>query len=198
MATTVADINCAGSGTVHLCHEKVQELTCLISRSLPYLNRTALRRMGNVADAEDVVQDALLSAYSHVGQFRGQARMSTWLTSIVINSARMRLRRRSWPASVRLDEQVPDAHAFAEILSDSRPNPEEECRRAERAKLLADSFRTLSPTLRRTFQLRDVDGLSIRETANLLGIPEGTVKARVARARARLKQMLQQSLGATL
>ena len=154
--------------------------------------------MGNVADAEDVVQDALLSAYSHVGQFRGQARMSTWLTSIVINSARMRLRRRSWPAGVRLDEQVPDAHAFAKILSDSRPNPEEECRRAERAKLLAHSFRTLSPTLRRTFQLRDVDGLSIRETANLLRIPEGTVKARVARARARLKQMLQQSLGATL
>jgi DNA-directed RNA polymerase specialized sigma24 family protein len=90
MATTVANINCAGSGTIHLYHEKVQELTCLIRRSLPYLNRTALRQMGNVADAEDVVQDALLSAYSHVGQFRGQARMSTWLTSIVINSARMK------------------------------------------------------------------------------------------------------------
>jgi RNA polymerase sigma-70 factor (ECF subfamily) len=198
MATTVADINCVESGTVDIYHKKVHELTCLMSRSMPYLHRMALRRMGNVADAEDVVQEALLSAYSHVEQFRGQARMSTWLTSIVINSARMRLRRRSWPASVRLDEQVPDAHAFAEILSDSRPNPEEECRRAERAKLLAHSFRTLSPTLRRTFQLRDVDGLSIRETANLLGIPEGTVKARVARARARLKQMLQQSLGATL
>jgi RNA polymerase sigma-70 factor (ECF subfamily) len=198
MATTVADINCVESGTVDIYHKKVHELTCLISRSMPYLHRMALRRMGNVADAEDVVQEALLSAYSHVEQFRGQARMSTWLTSIVINSAHMRLRRRSWPASVRLDEQVPDAHAFAEILSDSRPNPEEECRRAERAKLLAHSFRTLSPTLRRTFQLRDVDGLSIRETANLLGIPEGTVKARVARARARLKQMLQQSLGATL
>jgi RNA polymerase sigma-70 factor (ECF subfamily) len=198
MATTVADINCAGSRTIHLYQEKVQELTCLISRSLPYLHRTALRWMGNVADAEDVVQDALLSAYSHVGQFRGQARMSTWLMSIVINSARMRLRRRSWPASVRLDEQAPDTHAFTEILPDCRPNPEEECRRAERAKLLAGSFTTLSPTLRRTFQLRHVDGLSIRETAHLLGIPQGTVKARVARARARLKQTLQESLGATL
>jgi len=67
MATTVADINCAGSGTVHLYHEKVHELTCLISRSLPYLNRTALRRVGNVADAEDVVQDALLSATRMLG-----------------------------------------------------------------------------------------------------------------------------------
>jgi RNA polymerase sigma factor (sigma-70 family) len=198
MSTTLADIYCAESGPVQLYHKKVQELTCVITRSLPYLYRTALRWMGNVADAEDVVQDALLSAYSHVEQFRGEARMSSWLTSIVINSARMRLRRRSRQASVPLDGQEPDAHTFAEILSDSRSNPEEECRRAERAELLARSFRMLSPILRRTFQLRDVDGLSIRETAHLLGIPQGTVKARVARARARLKQLLQKSLGATL
>ena len=198
MATTVADINCAGSGTVHLYHEKVQELTCLISRSLPYLNRTALRRMGNVADAEDVVQDALLSAYSHVEQFRGQALMSTWLTSIVINSARMTLRRRSRQFSVPLDAQGPDANTFAEMLPDSRPNPEQECRRAEHTELLAHSLRMLSPILRHTFQLRHVTGLSIRETAHLLGIPEGTVKARVARARAKLKQLLKKRLGATL
>jgi len=146
MATTVADINCAGSGAIHPYHKNVQELTCLISGSLPYLYRTALRRMGNVADAEDVVQDALLSAYSHVEQFRGQARMSTWLTSIVINSAGMRLRWRSRQASVPLDEQGSDAHTFAETLSDSRPNPEEECRRTERAELLAHSFRTVSYT----------------------------------------------------
>jgi RNA polymerase sigma-70 factor (ECF subfamily) len=198
MATTVADINCAESGAVHLYHEKVQELTCLISGSLPYLYRTALRRMGNVADAEDVVQDALLSAYSHVEQFRGEARMSTWLTSIVINSAGMTLRRRPRQASVPLDGQESDAHTFAEILSDSRPNPEEQCRRTERAALLAHSFRMLSPTLRRTFQLRHMDGLSIRETADRLGIPEGTVKARVARARAKLKQLVQKRLGAAL
>jgi len=198
MASTVADINCAESGAVHLYQERVQELSCLISRNLPFLHRTALRRVSNAADAEDVVQDALLSAYSHVDQFRGQAQMSTWLTSIVINSARMRLRRRSGQTSAHLDGQEPDAHPLVEILSDSRPNPEEECRRAELAELLARSFRNLSPILRRTFQLRDVDGLSIRETAQLLGIPQGTVKARVARARAKLKQLLQKSLGATL
>ena len=198
MSTTLADIYCAESGAVHLYDKKAQELTCLISGSLPYLHRTALRWMGNVADAEDVVQDALLSAYSHVEQFRGEARMSSWLTSIVINSARMRLRRRSRLASVPLDPQEPDAHALEEILPDRRPNPEEECRRAERAELLARSFRMLSPVLRRTFQLRDVDGLSIRETATLLGVPEGTVKARGARARAKLKQLLRKRLGATL
>jgi len=198
MSTTLGDIYRAESGAVQLYHKRVQELTCLVSRSLPYLYRTAVRRMGNVADAEDVVQDALLSAYSHVEQFRGQALMSTWLTSIVLNSARMTMRRRSRQASVPLDGQEPDAHTFAEILSDSRPNPEEECRMTERAALVAHSFRMLSPTLRHTFQLRHVNGLSIRETAHRLGIPEGTVKARVARARARLKQLLQKRLGATL
>jgi len=198
MATTVADINCAETGAVHLYHEKVQELTCLISGSLPHLYRMALRRMGNVADAEDVVQDALLSAYSHVEQFRGEARMSTWLTSIVINSAGMTLRRRPRQASVPLDGQQSDAHTFAEILSDPKPNPEEECRRAERAELIAYSFGMLSPTLRRTFQLRHMDGLSIRETAHRLGIPEGTVKARVARARVKLKQLVKKRLGAAL
>ena len=124
MSTTLGDIYRAESGAVQLYHKRVQELTCLVSRSLPYLYRTAVRRMGNVADAEDVVQDALLSAYSHVEQFRGQALMSTWLTSIVLNSARMTMRRRSRQASVPLDGQEPDAHTFAEILSDSRPNPE--------------------------------------------------------------------------
>jgi RNA polymerase sigma-70 factor (ECF subfamily) len=198
MSTTLADIHCAETETVPLYRNKVQELTCVITRSLPYLCRTALRWMGNVADAEDVVQDALLAAYLHVEQFRGEARMSSWLTSIVINSARMNLRRRSRLASVPLDAQEPDAHAFGEILPDRRPNPEEECRRAERAELLARSFRMLSPVLRRTFQLRDVDGLSIRETATLLGVPEGTVKARGARARAKLKQLLRKRLGARL
>jgi RNA polymerase sigma-70 factor (ECF subfamily) len=167
----------------------------VIVRSLPYLHRTAFRRIGNVADAEDAVQDALLSAYSHVDQFRGQARMSTWLTSIVINSARMTLRCRSRQLNVPLDEGDQDAHCLSEIVSDPRPGPEEECGRAERAELLVRSLARLSPTLRQTFQLRDIDGLSIRETARVLGVPNGTVKARLSRARTKLKELLQRSLG---
>src|SRR5260370_7098037 len=100
MATTVADINCVESGTVDIYHKKVHELTCLISRSMPYLHRMALRRMGNVADAADVVQEALLPAYSHVEQFRGLARMSTSLTPTLINSPPMRFPRHSLPALV--------------------------------------------------------------------------------------------------
>jgi RNA polymerase sigma-70 factor (ECF subfamily) len=195
MATTAADINCAENGAVQLYHQKVQELACVAGRYFPYLYRTAFRRMGNVADAEDAVQDALLSAYSHIDQFRGQARMSTWLTSILINSARMTLRRRSRQINVPLDERDQDTQCLADIVSDPRPSPEEECRRAERAELLVQSLARLSPTLRQTFQLRKIDGLTIRETARTLGVPDGTVKARLSRARTKLKELLQRSLG---
>jgi RNA polymerase sigma-70 factor, ECF subfamily len=191
MATTTADLNCADHGALELYPEKVQELTSVLVSCLPCLHRIARRRIGNTADAEDVVQDALVSAYTHVHQFRGQARMSTWLTSIILNSASRTLRRQS--RQLRREARDEDFHQFAEIISDSRPSPEEECRRAERAELLAQSVTRLSPTLRRTFQLRDVDGLSIRDTATLLGVPDGTVKARLARARTKLKQHLQGS-----
>lgn len=195
MATVVADMNCAENGDVQLYHQRVQELTGVIVRSLPCLHRMALRRVGNVADAEDAVQDALLSAYSHIDQFRGQARMSTWLTSILINSARTTLRRRSRQLNVSLGEGDQNAHCLSDIVSDPRPSPEEECRKAECAALLAHSFTKLSPTLRLTFQLRGADGLSTRDTAHVLGVTEGTVKVRLARARAKLKQQLQRSLG---
>lgn len=193
MATTIAEINGVEGGAAQLYLNKVQELTSVITRWLPFLHRTALRHVGNVDDAQDVVQDALLSAYTHVDQFRGEAKMSSWLVSIVINCARMELRRRSPRPHIPLERRDADGLQLSEILSDSRPTPEEECRRAQRAKLLARSYTRLSPTLRHTFRLRDVHGLSIRETARLLGVPNGTVKARLARARARVRKQLQKS-----
>jgi RNA polymerase sigma-70 factor (ECF subfamily) len=197
MATTVADINYAKSGAVHLYQERVQELSCLISRSLPYLHRTALRRVSNVADAEDVVQDALLSALTHVDQFRGQAQMSTWLISILINSARMKLRRRPRQLHLSLDEKNRDQDdwALSELVPDGRPGPEDICRAWELSDLLVPLMKRLSPALRQTLKLRTVDGLSIRETANIMRVPEGTVKARMTRARTRLKQMVQDHIG---
>lgn len=81
-----------------------------------------------------------------------------------------------------------------DIVSDTRPGPEEEYRKREIVETLAQATSRLSPTLRKTFQLRDVDGLSIRETADLLGVPAGTVKARLARARMRLKKAMSKSI----
>ena len=79
--------------------KETRELQDVFSRYLPLLHRTAHRYLGNPSDAEDAVQDALLSAYKHLDQFRGQAQMSTWLVAIVSNCARMQLRRR--PRQIR-------------------------------------------------------------------------------------------------
>jgi RNA polymerase sigma-70 factor, ECF subfamily len=173
------------------CYQvRVQELTDLITYHSPRFRRIALAHLGDVADAEDAVQDALLSALTHVDQFRGQAKMSTWLTSIVINSARMKLRQRSSRLHLALDQTNGQDFTLEEMLSDTGPGPEEAYGHQEITETIARAISRLSPTLLRTFQLRDVHGLSIRETANLLGVPPGTIKARLARARAKLKELI--------
>jgi RNA polymerase sigma-70 factor (ECF subfamily) len=197
MEMTVADSKSATETTTRSQEKEIQELTDVFIRCLPSFYAHAFRRLGNAADAEDAVQDAYLSAYTHVNQFRRQGQMSTWLTAIVINSALMKLRRR--PRQLHLPLDAPDRErehqAFSDTIPDHQPNPEEICGRWELAQWLARLSKRLSPTLRRTFQMRDVDGLSIRETAKRLGVPRGTVKGRVTRARAHLKQMVQESLG---
>lgn len=190
MATTALEMN-PEAVVIECHHRKVQELTDVITRHSPGFHRIALHHLGNVADAEDAVQDALLSALRHVNQFREQAKMSTWLTTIVINSARMKLRRRLLLAQIPLDETGQEQGLLAaELISDPRPNPEQTCQKREFAERLAHATTRLSPALRKTFQLRDLDGLSTGETAKLLGVPSGTVKARLARARVRLEKIL--------
>ena len=176
--------------------QEIQELTNIFTGRLPSLTRIAARVVGNAADAEDAVQNAFLSAYTHLGQFRGQAKMSTWLTTIVINAARMKVRRRPRQVHIPLDQEAreQDYAPLSEALPDRRPSPEELCRNWELAERLAQASTRLSPILRRTFQLSEVDGLSIRDTAQALRIPQGTVKARVARARKKLKQLLQEQV----
>jgi RNA polymerase sigma-70 factor, ECF subfamily len=177
------------------CYQRrMQELTDVIITHSPRFRRIALGHLSSAADAEDAVQDALLSALTHVDQFKGRAKMSTWLTTIVINSARMKLRRRSPQVQVALDEPCSEQNLSpADMVSDTRPDPEEVYRKRQIAQTLAHATLGLSPILRTTFRLRDVDGLSIRETAQLLGVPTGTVKARLARARMRLRQVIQKN-----
>ena len=162
------------------------ELNCVVSRYLPMLYKRALRFLGNAPDAQDAVQDALFSAYQHLGQFRGQAQLSTWLMTIVTNAARMQLRRRH-SGHFSLDQaQGEDGLTFSERLPDSNPSPEEVCSTLEARNRLAEGVQRLSPKLRRAFQLRAIDGLTTKEAARVLGVPQGTVKAQLARARAQL------------
>ena len=173
-----------------------QQLEQILSSGLHPLYRRAYRLLGNAADAEDAVQDGLLAAYTHLNQFRGQSQISTWLTTIVLNCARLQLRQRSKHPHISLDESTEELKpvSMSEGLTDHRPNPEDECRKSELSARLTHLHDQLSPTLRRTFQLRDVDGLSIRETARILGVPIGTVKAQSARARKRLKELMRRTL----
>jgi RNA polymerase sigma-70 factor, ECF subfamily len=164
------------------------QMMAVLPHCLPSLHRYAYKMLGNKTDAEDAVQDAILAAYKHLNQFRGDAQLSTWLTTIVINCARMHLRKRSRHIHLSLDSRIGESqeYSLSDILVDSRANPEEECHRSMLRRRLMKSVAQLSPILRKTFHLRFAHHLSIRETAHLLGVPTGTVKAQTARARAKL------------
>jgi RNA polymerase sigma-70 factor (ECF subfamily) len=172
------------------------EMQDVLSRYLPRFHNSAYRQLGNAADAEDAVQDALLAGYKHLDQFKGQAQMSTWLTSIVVNCARMQLRRRLRQPHVSLDEPSGEdqKYCLSDRLADSGPGPEDECRNAELRRHLLQSVAQLSPSLRRAFELRDLDGRSVKEAARSLGLAEGTVKAQLSRARVKLIRLMRSAI----
>ena len=172
------------------------EMQDVLSRCLPSFYKKAYRHLGNAADAEDAVQDALLSAYKHLDQFQGQSQMSTWLTAIVINCARMHLRKRPRQIHLSLDERFgeEEQYSLSERLAHRGPSPEDECRNSEMDRRLAQFTEQLSPPLRKAFELRELDGLSTSEAAQILGVPDGTVKARVSRARAKLRRLMCRTL----
>lgn len=183
--TTIENVQSADPASVKLSSP---QMLAALSHGLPSLYRQAYRLLGNKADAEDAVQDALLAALKHLNQFRGDAQFSTWLSAIVINCVRMHLRKRLRYTHVSLDSRTGEEQEspLSEILVDDRPNPEDECHRSMLHRRLMKSAAQLSPILRKTFQLRFADHLSVRETACLLGVPTGTVKAQIARARVKL------------
>jgi RNA polymerase sigma-70 factor (ECF subfamily) len=172
--------------------ESTGELQEAVSRYLPALYSRAYRYVGDAHDAEDAVQDALLSAYKHLDQFKATAKMTTWLTTIVTNSALSQLRRRPRQPQVSLDERSggDQDYCLADKLTDARPSPEGECIRSEMRGNLMQSVMELSPLLRETIQLFYLDGLSTIKIAQILGVPQGTVKARMSRGRSQLKRLM--------
>jgi RNA polymerase sigma-70 factor (ECF subfamily) len=162
-----------------------------ISRYSPTLFRVALRRLRNVEDAEDAVQDALLSAYKHIGEFEGRSQLSTWLMTIISNVALMKLRRYSRHEMLSLDQdQFNEGAALASELKDARPNPENMYAQAEMVETLRRALDQLSPKQRSAIQMCELDGFSVREAAHALGISTNTLKSRVSRARGNLGVLL--------
>src|SRR5215475_13881102 len=128
MATTTVDINSQSQASTPN-RDHLEEFTSVVTRCRPVLYRIAFRRLGNIADAEDAVQDALLAAYRHLDQFRGEAKFSTWRTSIVVNSAGSKLRRHLRHVHIPLDgeDHATDYHSLSLSLPDHTPNPEDVC-----------------------------------------------------------------------
>jgi RNA polymerase sigma-70 factor (ECF subfamily) len=189
MGTTSFGVDEKQLSDYHPDVEKIREMEIVLSRCLPSFHRQAFRWMGNAADAEDVVQDALVSAYKHLGQFRGEARMSTWLMTIVMNSARVHLRRRPRQFQVSLDD-YPEAEGHYSLLDrvpDRGPSPEDAFRSSEAREHLMQLMQKLPLTLRTAYQLRALEGLTIREISSSLGVTQSAVKSRVFRAQATLR-----------
>src|SRR5258708_34495727 len=162
MQMTEAYTGSEQSADVRISEKETQEMQSVLSRSLPSFYRRAYRYLGNAADAEDAVQDALLSAYRNLDQFKGQAQMSTWLTTIVTNSALTQLRRRLRQTHLSLDERFGEEQEYcvSERLADCGPSPEDECIKSELHERLMQFVAELSPSLRKAFQLRDRVGLT--------------------------------------
>jgi RNA polymerase sigma-70 factor (ECF subfamily) len=171
--------------------ERRMEFEDLLSRYLPRFRRMAMRWLRNPEDAEDAVQDALLSAFKHVARFEGRAQMSSWLTAIVINAARMQLRRRPRQMILSLDQSLGRGpSAIADLLADPKPTPEQALEQRELRELVIKLTASLPPSQRVAMRLRQRDDLSTKEAAEALGVPKGTLKARLARGRAEVKQQV--------
>ncbi len=166
-------------------------LETLFARHSPKLYQAALRLLGNPHDAEDALQDGLLSAYRNLRRFEGRSQFSTWLTRIVINAALMRRRSQRLRPAVSLDDPPrEDELPLAQRLADHGPTPEQTYEREELRAMVRGNLEELSPLLRSAFLLREVEGLSTEEAAVRLGVSEDTLKARLWRARQQLAARL--------
>jgi RNA polymerase sigma-70 factor, ECF subfamily len=144
-------------------------------------------------EAEDVMQQAYVNAFTHLRQFNGSAQFSTWLTRIAINEALARVRRRGRYEA--FDDDLSNVEPF--MSSNPAPSPERQAFAGELRGLLESAIDTLPDGMREVFVLRDVEGLSTFEVAESLGVSEDVVKTRLSRGRAALRRELLERTGAT-
>ncbi len=167
------------------------EFARLVEQYDTYIYRLALRILGNPQDAEDVLQETFIKALKHLPSFDGRSSLSTWLYRIATNEALMLLRKEKGGV-LSLDEPSPNDEEEQEPIQivDWCCLPEEMLMNAETKKMLEQAIARLSPALRVVVVLRDLQGLSTRETSQILKISEEAVKTRLSRARLQLRQWL--------
>jgi len=173
------------AGEKELFHELIRPYERMV-----YL--TLFSIVKNETEAEDGAQETVISAYRHLASFRGDAKFSTWLTTIAINEGRKRLRKAKGAAEESIEEEV-EAHEgdySPAPLTDWREIPLEALERKELREALQVAVAELPDIYRQVFTLRDLEELNVEETAQALGITTGTVKVRLHRARMLLQKRL--------
>jgi RNA polymerase sigma-70 factor (ECF subfamily) len=159
------------------------------------LYQTAFAVLQNKEDAEDALQDGMCKAYTSLRSFQGRSSFSTWLTRIVVNSALMTRRRKSAHPEASLDEILDSQpERLPQGVVDTQPDPEKTCAAIEINALVEEHARQLSPALQAAFRLRAINGLSITESSEALGISENAFKSRFFRAQRKVACGLRQSL----
>lgn len=163
----------------------------LVNRYERKIYRLAKNITRNDEDAEDVLQDAFLKAYTHLDNFKGDSKFYTWIVRIAVNEALMRLRKRKTDRSVPLDEPVElGEETVQREIAVWEDNPEQQYSQEEWRKILDEAVDSLKPDFRTVFVLRDIEELSTEETAETLGISVPAVKSRLLRARLALRERL--------
>jgi RNA polymerase sigma-70 factor (ECF subfamily) len=154
------------------------------------LNSVTMSITSNRQDAEEATQDAFLKAYQHLGEFQRRSKFSTWLIRIAVNEALQKCRRRKATKSLDDLTENEDGTLLQNQLGDSNCDPEMICRKEEIREDVERSIRSLTPVYRETFVLRDVQGLTTEEAAEVLGISSPAVKSRLQRARLKMRETL--------
>jgi RNA polymerase sigma-70 factor (ECF subfamily) len=177
----------------------VETLQEMFLASRPKFVGIAYSILRNKEDAEDAVQDAVLSAYVHLRNFEGRSAFTTWFTRIVLNAALMILRKRTNSRISSLPEpSIADEMSWTEGVPTSQPDPEMVCAEGETFQLIDVLLGKMSPALRQSFTMTYYDEMSSREACALLGVSTGTFKSRLFRARRHLMHLAQRSLVAPI
>jgi RNA polymerase sigma-70 factor, ECF subfamily len=162
------------------------------------LYRLARSIVRNDSEAEDIVQETYVTAFANLASFRGEASLATWLSRIAINEALGRMRRKRRAAAVIMSEPLVDAQIIPFPLAVSSDDPERSMAQKQILKLVEQATDALPDAYRTVFVARAIEGLSIEETAELLGIKPQTVKTRLHRARDLVRKQIDERIGPIL
>lgn len=163
----------------------------LVERYERKIYRLAKHITQNDEDAEDVLQESFLKAYTHLESFHGDSKFYTWLVRIAVNEALMKLRKRKSDKTVSLDEPQDTGEDLVQReIAVWDDDPEKKYSREELSDILDGAVQSLKPSFRTVFVLRDIEELSTEDTAETLGISIPAVKSRLLRARLQLREKL--------